>query len=293
MNGNSVGEYNIEMLFRSLALVYTSVTNVSCPMTNNRLSLIVALILAIGVSSILWLRETFSARRRDFLSESQLALAALPNTFLWAWDRPEQLDFIDTDRVGVAYLAKTIRLRDQKISTRPRTLPLSLRENTKVIAVVRIESDNVQLSSLLEETANEVAELGKLKGVSGVQIDFDAPTSQRDFYRQLLSRVRQLLPLSTPLSITALASWCAGDNWLSDLPVDEAVPMLFRMGVDHNQFISRLQTDAEPFQQPCRSAVAVSTDELIQPPSRKRIYIFSPKAWTASSVNHALEIYQR
>ena len=96
-----------------------------------------------------------------------------------------------------------------------------------------------------------------------------------------------------PLSITALASWCAGDNWLSDLPVDEAVPMLFRMGVDHNQFVSRLQTYAEPFQQPSLSSAGVSTDEFIQPPTRKRIYVFSPKAWTASTVNHALESYQR
>lgn len=239
-----------------------------------------------------WLAE--EARLEEPVSVRLLGLDSLPNTFLWAWDRPEQLDFIDTDRVGVAYLAKRIRLRDQKISTRPRTLPLRLRENTKVIAVVRIESDNAQLSSLLlEETANEVAELGKLKGVSGVQIDFDATTSQRDFYRQLLSRVRQVLPLSMPLSITALASWCAGDNWISDLPIDEAVPMLFRMGVDHNQFVSRLQTQAEPFQQPCLSAAGVSTDEVIQPPSRKRIYIFSPKAWTASTLNHALETYQR
>jgi hypothetical protein len=71
------------------------------------------------------------------------------------------------------------------------------------------------------------------------------------------------------------------------------VPMLFRMGVDHNQFVSRLQTQAEPFQQPCLSSAGVSTDEVIQAPSRERIYIFSPKGWTASTVNHALETYQR
>jgi len=35
-----------------------------------------------------------------------------------------------------------------------------------------------------------------------------------------------------PLSITALASWCAGDPWITGLPIDEAVPMLFRLGPD-------------------------------------------------------------
>ncbi len=42
--------------------------------------------------------------------------------------------------------------------------------------------------------------------------------------------------------MTALASWCAGDDWLRDLPVDEAVPMLFRMGVEKNLFQRRLET---------------------------------------------------
>jgi hypothetical protein len=43
------------------------------------------------------------------------------DTILWAWERPEQLDFIDTKRIGVAYLAKTIQLRDDELFVRPRT----------------------------------------------------------------------------------------------------------------------------------------------------------------------------
>jgi len=90
-----------------------------------------------------------------------------------------------------------------------------------------------------------------------------------------------------------LASWCAGDNWLQDLPVDEVVPMLFRLGVNEGQFASRLQSDDDSFSQPCHTAAGVSTDEKIYPPKRKRIYIFSPTAWTPSAVNLALETYQR
>ena len=33
-----------------------------------------------------------------------------------------------------------------------------------------------------------------------------------------------------PLTITALASWCDGDDWIDGLPVADASPMLFRMG---------------------------------------------------------------
>ena len=43
-------------------------------------------------------------------------------------------------------------------------------------------------------------------------------------------RVRRRLPRDLPLSMTALASWCAGDTWIEALPVDEAVPMLSRWG---------------------------------------------------------------
>ena len=32
--------------------------------------------------------------------------------------------------------------------------------------------------------------------------------------------------------MTSLASWCTGDAWFNDFPVDEAVPMVFQMGAD-------------------------------------------------------------
>ncbi|HKX29107.1 MAG TPA: hypothetical protein VJ302_15540, partial [Blastocatellia bacterium] len=33
-----------------------------------------------------------------------------PRIVLWAWERPENLEFIDPGRIGVAFLARTIRL---------------------------------------------------------------------------------------------------------------------------------------------------------------------------------------
>ncbi|HEX7295861.1 MAG TPA: hypothetical protein VF251_08940 [Pyrinomonadaceae bacterium] len=264
---------------------------------NKRLAAIVLSIVATSAAFGFWLRRMPHADAYSPPSAARSPLDSLPDTVLWAWERPEQLDFIDTKRIGVAYLAKTIQIRDNDLFVRPRLQPLILRPDTRVVAVVRIETPRFQngplLESRIEQMADEIAEASEQPGVVAVQIDFDAKASERSSYRKLLVRVRELLPRSIPLSITALASWCAGDNWVSDLPVDEVVPMLFRLGVNRDQFAARLQSDEVPFSQPCHLSAGVSTDENIHPPKRKRLYIFSPKPWTPSAVNAALETYRR
>ena len=219
---------------------------------------------------------------------------ALPPVMLWAWERPEDLTFIDPQKTGVAFLAKTITLRGEKVVARPRLQPLQLPEGTKTIAVVRIETDRTDTPSLSPaQLAQTVAEIRNSSVKSPVQIDFDATVSQRNFYRSLLTQLRNELPASTTLSITALASWCAGDDWLSDLPIDEAVPMLFRLGVDQRQFQRRLET-GQPFEsRMCQNSAGVSTDEPVTTPTVNRLYIFSPKPWSKSSFAAAMEAYQR
>lgn len=219
---------------------------------------------------------------------------ALPPVMLWAWERPEDLTFIDPQKTGVAFLAKTITLRGEKVVARPRLQPLQLPEGTKTIAVVRIETDRADTPSLSPaQLAQTVAEIRNSSVKSLVQIDFDATVSQRNFYRSLLTQLRNELPASTTLSITALASWCAGDDWLSDLPIDEAVPMLFRLGVDQRQFQRRLET-GQPFEsRMCQNSAGVSTDEPVTTPTVNRLYIFSPKPWSKSSFAAAMEAYQR
>ena len=229
-----------------------------------------------------------------------ILLAALtPHTterkvILWAWERPEDLTFINPEKVSVAFLAKTIYLRGDRVIVRPRLQPLKLAPGTKLVAVVRIESDRTKRPSLsalqLRETANALTDLSD---ISVVQLDFDATLSERNFYRSLLTELRQQLPRSVSLSMTALASWCAGDDWLRDLPVDEAVPMLFRLGVEQPQFQRRLET-GKPFEsRRCQSAAGVSTDEPVKPPAVNRLYIFNPEPWTKESFARAMEVYQR
>jgi hypothetical protein len=120
-----------------------------------------------------------------------------------------------------------------------------------------------------------------------VQVDFDARASERPLYERLLHAVRERLPAALPLSMTALASWCQGDDWLSGLPIDEAVPMLFRMGPVNEPFriIASSRYAAAPA---CQRAVGVSLDEsLIVRPGGRRLYVFNPRSWTAAAVGEA------
>jgi hypothetical protein len=163
-------------------------------------------------------------------------LAGLPSVFLWAWERREDLTSIDPSKVGVAYLAETIYLSGNSIHARPRMQPLRVPPATAMIAVVRIESDPNHQPHLSADQRKELAQrigaMAAKKEIRAIQIDYDARRSERSFYRELISDVRQSLPANVPLSMTALASWCLEDNWIADLPVDEAVPMVFQMGRD-------------------------------------------------------------
>jgi hypothetical protein len=227
-------------------------------------------------------------------SEAVARQSRIPATVLWAWERPTDLSYIDPNQVGVAFLARTIRLRGEDVLIKPRRQPLSLPDQTKVIAVVRVESDSANKPALTSNQAKSLADgiqaTAKLPNVLAVQIDFDATQSERKFYREVIVEVRRRLPESIGFSITALASWCVDDDWISDLPIDEAVPMLFRMGADRQLIKNRLSAKEEFSAAPCRSSYGISTDEPhdnLRP--EKRLYVFNPEAWTEQSVRAILE----
>jgi hypothetical protein len=107
--------------------------------------------------------------------------------------------------------------------------------------------------------------------------------SERSLYARLLRRVRTRLDRSTALTITALASWCIGDRWLEQLPVDEAVAMLFRLGPLNEPYVHIAQSRASVADR-C-NAVGMSLDEPI--PLRRdgrRVYVFSPQPWTPQTI---------
>jgi hypothetical protein len=219
----------------------------------------------------------------------------LPDLVLWAWERPTDLRGLDA-HTGVAFLAQTILVGDRRTTVAPRRHPLRVSPATPLVAVTRLESPHDVTAFLededLDALAARIAGTARLPRVVAVQIDFDATSSERVFYRRLLSRVRAALPPGTPLSMTALASWCVGDNWLAGLPVDEAVPMLFRMGPINEPYAAIGDSPAQAAQV-CRTAVGTSLDEPMRIRGRaRRVYVFDNEAWSASTVARAKEVIE-
>ncbi len=206
--------------------------------------------------------------------------APKPKVVLWAWERPEDLRFVPSN-VTVAYLARTIYLQGDEAVTRPRLNALRIAPAAVRIAVVRIEARDASLSPRQRHEAAQ-AILQAAFGAAELQIDFDATASQRDFYRRVIEEVRQGLPRESRLSITALASWCMGDRWLQGMPIDDAVPMFFRMGADRTAGWRAVANLPEPL---CRSSIGISTDEPAPPlPHVRRVFVFAPRAWTANEL---------
>lgn len=216
----------------------------------------------------------------------------MPPKILWAWEREEDLRFLDVKNFGVAFLAQTLVLETDELIYKPRRQPLKLAPETYLIAVTRIETsrDNSKRPNLTAEQRKKVVIYIKktleLPNIKAVQIDFDALASERNFYRNLVLDLKKDLPENFPLSITALASWCVGDAWFNDFPVDEAVPMAFDMGADDKtirEFLSKENDWNEPL---CRASYGISIDEPLKvnfKPNR-RFYYFKSKAWTAEDL---------
>jgi Protein of unknown function (DUF3142) len=269
----------------------------------SRNNLIVWLV-AVGSGLILYLGVIRPADRKAQLTRPAATLPSgrldtLPHVILWAWERPEKLDFIDASRTGVAFLGRTLYLGDgDKVIVRPRLQPLNVPDGIPLIAVARIESKrdgSASLSQLqIESAAREIVELTRQPNIVAVQIDFDARASERKFYSELLATVRRLLPPTTALSITALASWCQGDSWLDQLPIDEAVPMLFRMGIDRTSILNRLATGEQFHSSLCTQSAGVATDEALPyTPATDRVYVFNPSSWSPISVKTVLERFPK
>jgi hypothetical protein len=116
-------------------------------------------------------------------------------------------------------------------------------------------------------------------------VDFDARISERPFYSVLLRELRRQLPSDIALSATALTSWCGHDSWLKALPVDEAVPMFFRMGGPASIRASAPRSFADINEPLCTGSVGVSTDERWPSlDSRQRVYLFRVGSWNAKDI---------
>jgi hypothetical protein len=235
--------------------------------------------LAIGLAGLVWGGTRWY---RDVHTASNDPLPAAPRRILWAWERPEDLRFLDPSRTGVAFLSATVWLEHDRFRVEPRHQTLRLPPGIFVMSVVRIQTLEPALSDAqLESTADELLHAAHLQDVTALQIDFDARRSERDFYRRLIARIR---PQVSKLSITALASWCLDDPWIRDLAIDEAVPMLFRMGTDDAIVRRQLAAGRRFPVKACGTSAGVSTDEALPAlPPLRRVYVFTPTLWSRAS----------
>lgn len=243
--------------------------------------LAICLIVLIGYTT---LSNTTTSKLEDF-----------PHTVLWAWERPEDLSFINPNKFAVAFLAQTLTLTDSDVVTSLRQQPLKVTPQTRLIAVTRIEAEKYPALSRaqIDEITRLVLNTLKLKNVSALQIDFDAKVSQRGFYRELLTELRAKIPTTLPLSITALASFCLSDPWITDLPVDEAIPMIFRMGTDDQKIKTQLK-NGKDFSIPlCQQSYGIATDEPLNMrfDKSRRVYVFKGSAagWTSANIAKLVE----
>lgn len=212
----------------------------------------------------------------------------MPKKVLWAWERPEDLRFADPNEFGVAFLAQRLVLQGDEIIYNPRRNPLEVAPGAYIIAATRIETikeggkrpsfstaQQTRLVSLIKNTL-------ELPNVRAVQIDFDAVASERKFYRSMMQELRPQLPENTPLTMTSLASWCVGDTWFNDFPVDEAVPMAFEMGADAETIKDFLRKGNDWREPLCRGSYGISVDDPLAAELKegRRIYYFKNSGWT-------------
>lgn len=213
--------------------------------------------------------------------QASTRMSGLPARTLWVWERPEDLRAVDGATTALAPLDQTL-LVGATLERLPRRQTVVYPASGTRIAVVRIETRKGARLDL--EQARNVVEMAlesaREPGVVALQIDFDARRSERAFYAALLAELRRRMPAGMPLSMTALASWCSSDDWIGGLPVDEAVPMFFRMEPGRDPRSRRTEFRIrEPL---CQTSVGVSTHEpWPEGVAGKRLYIFADRGWGA------------
>lgn len=223
---------------------------------------------------------------------------------LWSWQKIEDLRSLDPTKAGVALLVGRFTVDKNKLALEPRLAQLQLPPGCYREAVARVEMKQMpaesEINSVSAQLASSIVHLVLAHSrFDGVQIDFDAKQLERPFYVQLLKHLRQQLPPNLTLSMTALASWSQGDQWLRQsitndhLPVDYVVPMFFTMGVGKEQALCLLQENLPgPFNGHCAlgfSLSEASTISLISPKLKNldRIYLFCSPGWQRDRIRTA------
>lgn len=230
-----------------------------------------------------------------------------PSPTIWAWDAAADLRFLTPGKESVAYYVGTILVSDENVYFKPRNKIFKVPPDERIFPVFRIETRGV----LRNETRTEAKSSAQIKDIISiiktnianqkqndtpiVQIDFDATLSEREFYKALLKQMRKELDPKTRINVTALASWCLGDKWLSHDYVDEAVVMLFSMGGTEAQILKYIANNELVAGKGIELSIGLSANESrtnatllknAQFLKHKHLYLFNSLPWTQKTLLH-------
>lgn len=192
-----------------------------------------------------------------------------------------------------AVLAESLVLRAVGVERGGRRQPLVLPAGVRLLPVIHVEAAGDAPATFTP--AHRAAVLAAVRrhagaaaaGAGVLQLDFEAPPRQREAYVRLVADVRDALPAHVRLSVTALAHWCVQGDWLDRLPVDEVVPMLYRLGPQAASWRQRFAQPDPRLARRCRGqALGFATND--PPPASllarvTRPYWFDESAWSNPS----------
>lgn len=202
----------------------------------------------------------------------------MPREFWWYWDRPAEQLPAPAPGVGAAVLVTHVIFSGQGYTLQPRRSALRLPHGIVTMPVIHVEVDPGRpfAANAAQSNALLAGVLGAVQRGSStwVQLDFEARRSQREFWRTAVQRIKAALPSGVRLSVTALASWCYEDRWIGDAPVDEIVPMYFRLKQARQDYLLRSSVGvSEPR---CATAYGVADDEpdwSVVLPGRRYVFL--------------------
>lgn len=199
-----------------------------------------------------------------------------PAVMVWAWETQSDLRRLDPARVGVAFFAAGLAAgQSGAVVVTPRRQALRTASGAYEMPVVRIVPYHFDVSHHAA-AVDAIVKLVRVTRARALQLDYDAPQSELAHYRTLIEQVRKRLGPGVFLSITALASWCGADSWVKDLPVDEVVPMAFRMGYADSEIRDMLAAGRDFAEPRCKLSLGITTDEKPPAlPARQRVYVFA------------------
>lgn len=212
--------------------------------------------------------------------------------YLYSWERFDDFSFLKdsslSNKITVVPLAGEINIYEDELYVNYRTHQIIIPNNIKSFPIIRI--NNFSSAEMFSKHVNKIEAfiLSICSGHDHCELDFDARESEYNNYINLMNNIKNKLP-KTKISITAPASWCYPKSWINNLPIEYAVPMVYRLGKDEktikNGDVSPLFI-SNPL---CLENIALANDELDfnfkKYIKNKNIYLFNSENWNAYNFN--------